>query len=181
MKKWEKISEETIHKNPWWTYKHDKYVLPGGEEGDYYYVNISPGSIIIPILEEQNKTKIIMIKQFRYLFKDYSIEFPMGGKKESQTQEECASAELEEETGYRANKIEFIGKFFPIAGFSNDVSNIFIARDLIKTETHFDETEEIEILIKTPEEIDDLMKNGKISSGQMMAAWMFVRNKIINN
>ncbi|OGF21197.1 hypothetical protein A2316_03450 [Candidatus Falkowbacteria bacterium RIFOXYB2_FULL_38_15] len=168
-----------MHKNPWWTYKHDKYFLPSGKEGDYY-ANISPGSIIIPILEDQNKTKIIMIKQFRYLFKDYSIEFPMGGKKESQTQEECALAELEEETGYKAKKIEFVGKFFPAMGFSKDVSNIYIARDLVKTKTNFDETEEIETLIKTPKEIDKMMENGEIINGEIIATWILVRNKIIN-
>lgn len=179
MKKWEKISEETIHKNPWWTYKHDKYVLPNGKEGDYYYVFIVPGATIIPVLNSDGEDKkIIMIKQFRYLSNKYSIEFPMGGKKEGQTIEECALAELEEETGYKAKKIELIGNFFPYEGLAKDVSNIFIAENLQKTEAKPDESEEIEILIKTPKEIDVMIGNGEILSGQMIAAWHLAKNKI---
>ena len=179
--KWEKISEEVIHKNPWWTYKHDKYRLPNNKEGDYYYVSILPGSIIIPILKIEDEIKIIMIKQFRYLADDYSVEFPMGGMKEGQTIEECALAELEEETGYKAKKLEFISKFFPYKGLAKDITNVFIARDLERTQVDFDETEEIEVLLKNPEEVDDLMRAGEISNGQMLAAWMLSREKIINN
>ena len=181
MKKWEKISEEVVYTNPWWTYKHDKYILPNEKVGDYYYVDICPGSIVIPILDEENEVKIVMAKQYRYLVKNFSIEFSMGGKKENQTQEECALAELEEETGYKANKIEFVGKFFPAMGFSKDVSSIYMARDLVKTKINFDETEEIEVLIKTPKGIDKIIENGEISNGQTLVAWMLVRNKIINN
>lgn len=181
MKKWEKISGEIIHENPWWAYKHDKYKLPNGKEGDYYYMDISPAAIIIPVMEEGKEIKIVMIKQYRYLTQSYSIEFPMGGKKESQTIEECARAELEEETGYKTNQLEFVCKFFPYEGLSKDVSNVFIARDLVKSETKLDETEEIEILIKSPKEIDEMMERGEIHNGEMFAAWLLARKKIINN
>jgi ADP-ribose pyrophosphatase len=152
--------------------------LPNGKEGDYYYVDTPPGAIIVPLLEDGGETKIIMIKQFRYLFGDYSIEFPMGGERENQTIEECALAELEEETGYRAEQLDFVGKCYPYEGLSKDICHIFIARNLKKFKVSFDETEEIEILIKTSKEINGMIERGEVSNGQTLAAWALIKNKI---
>ena len=96
-----KFSEEIIHKNPWWTYKHDKYEKPNGEEGDYYYGETLGNAMIVPVLDDG---RLVLTLQQRYLREKQSIEFPCGGLIEGQTFLEVAKRELLEETGYIADE-----------------------------------------------------------------------------
>ena len=176
MKKWEKLSEEILHKNPWWTYKHEKYVLPSGKEGDYYYMHTPGGALVIPVLDDG---RIVMVRQWHYLFKQESIEFPRGGVKEGQSYEEAARAELEEETGYKVRELRLIGKMASCIGLVDELMKVFLAKKLEKTKSHPDETEEIEILFKTPEEIDKMIETNEIWDGQVLAAWAMARKYFI--
>jgi ADP-ribose pyrophosphatase len=176
MKKWEKLSEEILHKNPWWTYKHEKYVLPNGKEGDYYYMHTNGGASIIPVLDDG---RIIMTKQWRYLFKRENIEFPIGGLKENQSYEEAARTELEEEVGYKIGELSLIGEMSSCKGLVDELIKVFLAKNLKKTKSHPDETEEIEILLKTPEEIDKMIETNEIWDGQVLAAWALARKYFI--
>jgi ADP-ribose pyrophosphatase len=175
MKKWEKLSEEIIHKNPWLTYKHDKFRLPNGKEGDYYYLDRPGGSMMVPILEDG---RIILVKQYRYLFDKDSIEFCSGGIEGDQSFEEVAKRELEEEAGYQGD-FQFIGEFTPSRGFSKELIKVFLVTNLKKVESHPEETEEIEVLFRTPEEIDKMIETNEISDGETMAAWALARKYLI--
>jgi ADP-ribose pyrophosphatase len=171
MKKWEKLSEEIVHKNPWWIYKHDKYVLPNGKEGDYYYLYHPGGSTVVPVLKDG---RIVMVRQYRYLFDKDSVEFCAGGIEGTESFEEVAKKELEEEVGYRGD-FQFIGEFAPSRGFSRELLKVFLATNLKKTESHPEETEEIEVLFRTPEEIDKMIETNEIWDGETIAAWAMVR------
>jgi len=175
MKKWKKISSEILHRNPWWIYKHDKVKLPNGKDGDYYYVHVEGGCLTIPVL---NDGRIVLVKQHRYLMGRDSIEFPNGQRTEGQTYEEGAKKELEEETGYRAGKLEFIGEYSPYNGISDEMTKVYLAKNLKKIKAYPDETEEFEILFKTPKEIDKMIEKGEIWDGQMIAAWLFAKKKL---
>lgn len=172
MKKWEKLSEETLHKNPWWTYKHDKFKLSNGKEGDYYYMHTPGGALTIPVLDDG---RIVMVRQWHYLFKRESIGFPRGGVKENQSYEEAARAELEEEAGYKVGELRLIGEMAPCIGLVDELMKVFLVNKLEKTKNHPDETEEIEILLKTPEEIDKMVETNEIWDGQILAAWALAR------
>ena len=65
-----------------------------------------------------------------------------------ETPEQCASRELEEETGYRCKEIEKIMEFFPVPGYSTEKIHVYLARGLInsKMDTEDDEKIELEIL-----------------------------------
>ncbi|MBU1146636.1 NUDIX hydrolase [Patescibacteria group bacterium] len=171
MKRYKKLSEEILHKNPWWTYKHDKFQLPNGKEGDYYYFDNPGGSMVVPILDDG---RIILVRQYRYLFDKDGIEFCAGGIEDGQTPEGAARAELEEETGYQGD-LKFIGEFASSQGFSKELVRVFLVKNLKKEESHPEETEEIEILLKTPEEIDKMIESNEIWGGETMAAWAMVR------
>jgi ADP-ribose pyrophosphatase len=171
MKKWEKLSEEVLHKNPWWTYKHDKFRLPNGKEGDYYYLDRSGGSIMVPVLDDG---RIVLVKQYRYLFDKDCIGFCSGCIEEGRTPEETAVVELEEETGYRGD-FKFIGESASSCGFSKELVKVFLVTNLQKTESHPEETEEIEVLLRTPEEIDKMIEINEIWDGITMAAWAMAK------
>ncbi|MFC2131343.1 NUDIX domain-containing protein [Bacteroidota bacterium] len=170
MKKYETISSDLKFRNPYWEYKVDRYVLPGGNIGEYHYVNSRGAGIIIPRLSDNT---FVMVRQYRYLNNKVSIEFPGGGVPEGLSAIENAKKELIEEAGLEAGHIKAIGEYNPYNGVTNEICTVFLAEDLQKTEANPDETEEFEILTLSGKEINNKIINKEIWDGMSIAAWAF--------
>ncbi len=175
LKRWKQLTTAVIFKNPWWTYKKDEFQIPDGIKGEYHYVHTNGASMIIPVTDDG---RIILVNQYRYLCNKESIELPCGGVKEGKTYEEMAHIELEEETGFRSNRLTKAGEFNPYNGVTNEICEVFIARELIQSRSIPDATEEFELLTRTPEEIDELISSNIIWDGMTIAAWGIVRSKL---
>lgn len=171
--KFDTVSSELVRANDYWEYKLDRYVMPSGNVGEYHYVNSRGATFILPKLE--NNT-FILIRQYRYLNRRYSIEFPGGGQKEGLTPKENALAELREEAGLKPGTIELIGEFNPYNGVSNEICHVFFAEDFEKCEAAPEESEELEIVEMSAEEINRLIKTNEIWDGMTLAAWSLYLN-----
>lgn len=175
LKRWKQLSTAVIFKNPWWTYKKDEFRIPGGITGEYHYVHTNGASMIVPVMPDG---RIILVNQYRYLCDKESIELPCGGVKEGKTYVEMAHIELEEETGFRSRDLKKSGEFNPYNGVTNEICEVFIARDLVESASVPDSTEEFELLYRTPQQIDEMIASNQIWDGMTIAAWGIVRSKI---
>lgn len=165
---------EILHENPWTTYKHDIYEKPNGEDGDYYYLESRGGAVIIvPILPDG---RLLLTLQYRYLDQKESIEFPMGGGEPGVDVESNARRELKEETGYTADRLIKLGAFEPTNGLMKDMSHVFLAYVSEAGEQETDDTEEIEVLARRPDEFQRMVQNGDVTCGQTLAAWALVQS-----
>ena len=104
-----------------------------------------------------------MIRQFRYAAGSEFIELPAGKLDAGEDPEECALRELEEEIGYRANKIKFLANIHPAIGFTNEIMGVFLAENLEKTEHNRDKDEFLEIVPTTLTEALNLVWGNKIT------------------
>ena len=172
-----KLSEEVVAQNPWWTYKHDEFELKSGEKGEYFYGETNGNVMIVPVLPDG---RLILINQFRYLFDRLSLEFPCGGIKKNVVAEEMAKIELLEETGWEAVELVKIGEFQPLNGFIKDKCHIFLAYVEKQLEQKLEETEEIEVLYRRPDEVDELVRKNEIWDGQTLAAWAMVHHQFLH-
>ena len=118
-------------------------------------------AIIIPITNDNN---FIMIKEPRTPIGKTVLAFPAGITENGETEEEGAIRELEEETGYKARKIKKLRQVYPAMGYSNEKVVIFLAKDLIKTQRHLDEKEDIEIIEVPKEELKQMLDNGEFET-----------------
>lgn len=80
---------------------------------------------------------VILVEQFRVPLGKPSIEMPAGliGDVEGSEGEDAAIAaarELEEETGYRAGRMEALGEFYSSPGMVTESFTMFRAHDLVK-------------------------------------------------
>ena len=71
---------------------------------------------------------------------------------------------MEEETGYRAGNLKKLREVYPAIGYSNEQTIIFLATNLVKTERHLDETEDIEVLKIPIEEVRKMLESGEIQT-----------------
>jgi len=173
-----KISEEVIHENPWTMYKHDVYEKPNGEEGNYYYLETPAGSsCIVPVMPDG---RIVLVLQHRYLSDKQSIELPSGKIEEGVTALESAQKELREETGWEATDWIKAGEFNPANGYLKTTAHVFIAEVTEQKEQQLDDTEDIDVLYRRPDEFEDMITRGDISDGYTMAAWSLVRHRFFD-
>ncbi len=168
LSKWRKLSQKELFKNPWWVYRQDTFMLPNGEVSEYFYVHTNGSSIIIPVLDDGT---IAMVRQYRYLCDEESLEFPCGGVKAGSDYIATAKAELEEEAGYKASELIHAGQFNPFNGITNEICRVYVARGLTHIGAEPEVTEEFEHVFLKPAEIDERIRSGDIWDGMTIAAW----------
>ena len=86
-----------------------------------------------------------MVKQYRPAVQLVTTEIPAGILEKGEDPKDAALRELEEETGYRAEKIEKICEFYSSPGITAGKFYLFYAENLKKTHQHLDEDEFLEV------------------------------------
>ena len=123
-----------------------------------------PGAVVILPLKEDKK--VVMIKQFRTAIGKKILELPAGTLENDENEHNCASRELQEETGYIANKIEKIFEFFVAPGYSNERISVFIATGLRIAGKKTEADESIEVIEIKLNEAINMICNGSICDGK---------------
>ena len=84
----------------------------------------------------------------------------------------CATRELEEETGYKSEDIEFLISLNTTVAFCDEKIDVFVAKNLVKTAQNLDEDEFVDVVECS---IDELLKKiyaGEITDSKTVAAIM---------
>jgi 8-oxo-dGTP pyrophosphatase MutT (NUDIX family) len=176
LKRLKQLSTSIAHANPWWEYRHDRYVRPDETEGEYYYVHTHGSVVVIPVLEDG---RLFMTRQYRYLNQRESLEFIGGGVKQGVTSLESAREELLEEGGFEARELVPIGRFNPFNGATDEICEIFVARGLKKVGARPEASEEFEECEFTLEEIEQLIRTGELWDGMSIAALMLYKLNLV--
>lgn len=104
------LKNEIVYHTPWCDLMA-KTMNPG-EEPWYSLWSVDYTSVLA--LTEEGR--LLMVRQYRPAVERFVIELPSGNIDPGETPEACARRELEEETGYRADRIESLGSMFPDVG-----------------------------------------------------------------
>ena len=138
----------------------DKVLLPNGEAGIREWID-HPGAVCcIPILPSG---KIALIKQYRYAVKKEMIELPAGKLDNKEIPEACALRELEEEIGYKAETLTLLTSIHPAIGFVNENMWLYLAENLVKTESNLDNDEFLDLIPTKLEDAVEMVWSGKIT------------------
>lgn len=123
--------------------------------------------------------KLILVKQYRYLSKRESLEFPGGGVHNGDFLA-TAKGELAEEAGVGAADWMQIGEFNPYNGITDEICRVFLATGLEKAAGQKDASEEFEVHRLSVDEIQSLVDEGEIWDGMTLAAWGLAKARVIN-
>jgi ADP-ribose pyrophosphatase len=137
MEKW--IEQKEIYKGKIFSLWGGDVSLDNGEIAVREYIKHPGGVAMVPIIAG----KVILIRQFRISIERELIELPAGRLEPDEEPIHCAARELEEEIGYRANKLIPIASYYASVGNSNERMHLFLALDLEKTERHLEADERI--------------------------------------
>ncbi len=164
-------SSEIVFQGKLLDVRRDIVILPNGENGIREWIK-HPGAVCcMPILPNG---KIALIKQYRYSVRKMMIELPAGKLDKNEAPEDCAIRELEEEIGYKANKITFLTNIHPAIGFADEKMWIYLAEDLEKTNQKLDSDELIEIIPTKLEDALEMVWNGEITDVKTIIGLIWV-------
>lgn len=175
MKRFKTLASEAITKCLFWEAFKDKVELKNGKTGDYFYVKTRGCSMVVPVLPDG---RLLLVNQYRYLSDRTSIEFPCGGLEENEMPLAGARRELLEETGYDGDDLAKIGSFFPANGFAKDECHVFLGLVQSVGQVALDDFEELEVIVRRPDEFEEMVRRGEIWQGHTLAAWSLAREHV---
>ncbi len=168
MKKWELLEEVDISPSPWFPLFKHKVKLPNGRVIDDYY--LSKMGDVVMVLPVTKKREIVFVRQYKHGANDVIVELPAGRVKKEYDLEKNAILELEEETGYVAQRLKPLGTLYGEPSKDNYKVFGYLALDLEENKGQkFDENEDIEVLHIRIEDVEDMVKNGKICAPDTIA------------
>lgn len=159
------ISTEVMFKG-WLEIHKDTILLPNKKQQTFEYMHKQDAVIILAL---NNQQQIVTIKEYRVPIKKIVRALPAGIMEAGEKPIDAAKRELEEETGYSANHIEFLLSFYPLIGMSDIKLHLFFAKDLSKKEQHLDPSEFIDVELFPIKKYKEYLLN---QDSQIEASWL---------
>ena len=166
--------------------KHGRLILEDvlefadGSRHEWVYFKASGAAVAIAAFTKDNK--MILTRQYRHPFGKVIYDIPAGGMKDGETPEQAAMRELEEETGYTAEKLEWIGRFTWAPGAMGPATvEIFFTKSL-KPKGDFDPKEIMNIeLVDFNKVLIGVLRGDYLDSALVIATLLVSVKKLIQS
>lgn len=121
------MSRRVLHEGSVGAFGLEEVELPSGKRITLELLRHPGAAAVVPFLDDE---RILLLSQYRYAAGGTIWEVPAGKLDKGEDPELCALRELEEETGYRAGRIERTGVILTSPGFTDERIHLFCAYDL---------------------------------------------------
>ncbi|AFY45019.1 NUDIX hydrolase [Nostoc sp. LEGE 06077] len=168
------LKQRLFHKGRKFDFEVNRLRLPNKSEGEWECIRHPGGALAVPVT---NEGKLVLVRQYRFAVQGRILEFPAGTLERNEDPQATVKREIEEETGYSAQKWRKLGEFFLAPGYSDEIIYAFLAQDLEKLETppKQDEDEDIETVLMTPEELEAAILQGEPVDAKSIASFFLAR------
>jgi ADP-ribose pyrophosphatase len=176
MAEYKRVGRKLVHKGKILSFYTDEIKTVDGKIMEWDYLDHKGAAAVIPV---DDKGRILMVRQYRGAVDQYILEIPAGGKDPNEDMMTCAARELEEETGYRAGKIEHLIDLFSVPAYCNELLGIYYATDLIASKQNLDEGEYVRVERYEMDELIDMIMDGRIQDSKTVASLLAYQQKMI--
>ena len=136
----EVLSRRSIHDGRVVKLWLERVLLPNGRQTDLEVIEHPGASTVLPFI---NADEVVLIRQHRHCAGGSILEVPAGTLQPGESPEACALREIEEETGYRAGRLEPLGWIWTTPGFTTEKIFLFAGHDLTPGRASLDPDEVI--------------------------------------
>lgn len=155
----------------------DTMKFENGNEEKWDIILHNGAAAVVPVLDDG---RILMVTQYRESVERETLEIP-AGKLDSAEEAGllCATRELEEETGYKSDDIEWLLTMRTTMGFCNEKIEIYVSRNLTASKQNLDENEYVDVKPYSVGELKELIYTGKIEDSKTIAAILAYEDKYL--
>lgn len=123
----------------------------------------------IAVVAVDNNDNVLLVRQFRKPPERELLEIPAGGVDDGEDVEAAVVREMQEETGFRPQKLERLCGFYSSPGFCTEYLSLYLATDLKASQLYAEDTAGIEVIRVPVAKIPELVASGRIEDGKTIA------------
>lgn len=170
------LGSETIYEGRVVRLRRDEIELPGGRRSQLEIVAHPGAAAIVPL---DGEGRVLLVRQYRYAPGGrWLLEVPAGKLDPGEEPLACIAREIEEETGFRARRIERIGEIVTAPGFTDERIHLFEARDLEPGTLAHGSDEEIEVHRIPFARVLAMVENGEINDAKSVVGLYRARQRL---
>ncbi len=154
-------------------YIEEKLVRKAGHSFTFQSIVYPDIVVMLPLLPGN---RVVVERQYRANINKYIYELPAGKIEGREKPALAARRELEEETGYHASTLQYIGRFYTDPGFVTESANLFVAKDLVKRKTNLDKDEIISVEIMGMERLLRMIRENRITDMKTISCVLYYLN-----
>lgn len=163
IQKWQLLNSKLVFDNPWCQVRRDQVELPNGQVIDDFFVNVRPDIALLMAVTPNRE--IVFVRQYRHGVGEILLELPAGTfNPQTENSLTAARRELEEETGYIAQKIIQLATLYDNPSKDTNKIHLFLAESASPSgKQQLDITEEVEVVLVPIEAVLAKILSGEIS------------------
>lgn len=152
--------------------RRDTLKAPDGRETKYEIIEHGGSVVLVPVDDQGN---VLFVRQYRHATGQDLLELPAGTRDGEEPFEECAAREIREETGMEAGKLQKVGEFYLVPGYSSEFMAVFLATDLKDNPLDKDEDEFLQLEQIPVKDVNAMFERGEVLDAKSLAAWLLAR------
>lgn len=146
----------------------DHMEFANGNHEEWDFIKHNGAAAVVPVLDDG---RLLMVTQFRNALDRETLEIPAGKLDHPEEKGEvCALRELEEETGYRCEQLEWLINIRTTVALCNEKIEVYVARNLKAGMQKLDENEYVNVKAYTVEELKKKIFSGEIEDSKTIAS-----------
>jgi 8-oxo-dGTP pyrophosphatase MutT (NUDIX family) len=143
-----------------------------GDRGEPFIHIEGDGVFVVPITENN---EVLMIVEPSITEREPVLGLPAGTVEPGESSQESANRELQEESGYKSQKLDFLGTISPLARHSDMIIDVYLGRKLVPSRLEGDEAYDIEVHMLPFAEIEGAIMAGRFNDSNVISALYLAR------
>jgi ADP-ribose pyrophosphatase len=170
-----RIKREFIRNGNVIDFYEDTMQFPDGSTAKWDFIEHKGAAAVVPVLSDG---RIVMVRQYRNAIESETIEIPAGSLDyRGEPSVTAAGRELTEETGYKAETLEYLITVNTAIAFCNEKIDIYVATGLKPGAQHLDEDEYVNVEIYTLDELCHMIYAGEITDNKTISSLLAYKEK----
>lgn len=154
--------------------------FPGGVETRFERLTPSGRQVVmvVPLLDADT---VVLVREYAAGTDRYELSLPKGLVEPGEDLNAAADRELREEAGYGAGHLEWLTAMTVAPGYSSQVTDVILARDLFAASLPGDEPEPPGVVRASLSRLGELFARDDCSDARTIAALYTIRERIAGN
>jgi ADP-ribose diphosphatase len=150
-----------VVQHKWMMIHEDRYGTP------FFDMAPSDGTMVVAL---NANADVVLLSEFSPAYDRPIYYLPGGAIDPGESAAQSANRELQEEAGYNAARLDYLGEFYPFMKYMRGCFRVFLARDLTPSKLQGDETTEIIVKPLPFADFEAWIADGHLQDSSVIAA-----------